>query len=148
MTQEKLTDLDCVMLDSIKILEKWRRRVGGPSICGSHTQDIGSYWFDGDDKDKPIMVYRGETGDRSDPVGDENAVLAEIFERCGEEGLDKRKEIVQQERLYRIWGGRGEYRRTFPWARNSDHDRVDNYCESCSARGLEDNVEKCLGCRS
>jgi hypothetical protein len=149
---EKLTDLDCVMIDNINILEKLRRKVGGPSICGSNTQDIGKFWFDGDDKDKPIMVYRGDTGDRSDPIGDENAVLAEIYDRCGDKDIAKRKRVVQQERLYRIWGGKAEYYKTFPWLQggdtpHSDADVVDNCCTECGLRGLPKHVVRCSRCR-
>ncbi len=98
------------------------------------------------------MVYRGETGDRSDPIGDENAVLAEIFERCGDKDIAKRKRVVQQERLYRIWGGKTEYYKTFPWLRggdqsHSDADVVDNCCVECGTRGLAKNLTQCAGCR-
>lgn len=146
MTTEKLTDLDCVMLDSIRFLRKTRGKAGGPSSCGSQAHDTGRWWFDGNGGG-PILVYRGEMGDKSQFVGDENMVLAEIVARCGEEDLDKRKAAVQQERLHRIWGGKEEYRKTFAWVKHPDHDRVDNHCEGCGIRGLDSGVSRCLTCR-
>ncbi len=147
MVQEKLTDLDCLMIDNIRLLRKWRADKTGPSSCGSYAHDTGRWWFDGSDESRPILVYQGEMGDRSKLFGDEHSVLAEILGRCGEEDLDKRKAGVQQERLYRIWGGREEYRKTFPWLNHADKDAVDNHCESCGVRGLPSDRVVCLSCR-
>lgn len=149
---ESLTDLDCVMIDSIRFMRKVRKSPGGPSSSGSCSSDIGRYWFDGKDESGLIQVYRGEIGDKSSPIGDENTVMAEIISRCGEIDLDKRKAAVQQERLYRIWGGREEYYKTFPWLKGGylphrDADMVDNCCEECGVRNLPKGLVRCNRCR-
>jgi hypothetical protein len=149
---EKLTDLDCVMIDSIGFLRKTRKSPGGPSSCGSSSSDVGRCWFDGEDKSGLIQVYMGEIGDKSRPVGDENTVMAEIVARCGEHDLSRRKAAVQQERLYRIWGGREEYYRLFPWLKRGglphrDADVVDNACTECGVRGLARGLVRCARCR-
>lgn len=149
---ESLTDLDCVMIDNIRFMRKVRNSPGGPSSSGSYASDTGRYWFDGKDESGLIQVYRGEIGDKSKPVGDENSVMTEIISRCGENDLDKRKAAVQQERLYRIWGGREEYYKTFPWLKGGylphrDADVVDNCCTECGVRGLAKGLVRCNRCR-
>jgi hypothetical protein len=146
---EKLTYLDCVLINNINFLRKTK---SGPSRIGSSSRDIGAYWFDGEDKNQPIMVYQGDMGNKEKPMGDENAILEEIFARCGNENLEKRIAEVCQQRLYRIWGGREEYYRTFPWLtkgglQHRDADVVDNACIECGARGLAKGLVRCARCR-
>lgn len=153
---EKLTAEDCTAIKFLQAALKPRTSGMFDGLRGSvgikyqgKTLYIKSHANKCEVGETPRVTIHEEI--KQPPCADGAEMLASILERVGTDDLDNRIEKVRQENLWKTWGGKEEYERTFFWLKfgkeHSDADWVDNTCVECGNRGLEKFEQICGNCR-